>query len=95
MAHVKFNMLLSFFFFSEILFDDEIWTHVVNSLRLESERKMFLANIFPHWPLVGFPLSSPFISADPTEITNSASTSILSHQGLEHKTSALSVESEA
>lgn len=96
MPHVKLNMFLSFVvFFSELPFDDEIWTHIVNCLWLESERKMFLANIFPCWPLVGFSLSSPFISADPTEMTNSASTSILSHQGLERETSAVSGESEA
>lgn len=81
--------------FSELLFDDEIWTNVVNSLSLESERKMFLANISPLWPPVDFSYSSPFISADPAERRNSASTSIPSHRGLKHENSALREESEA
>lgn len=81
--------------FSELLFEDEIWTDAVNGLWLESERKMLLANIFPQWPPVGFSLSSSFISADPAVRRNSASTSILSCQGLKHETSALSVEREA
>lgn len=66
-----------------------------NSLWLEMERKAFLANIFPQWPPVGFSLSSPFISADPTGRRNSASTSILRHQSLKHDSSALSAETEA
>lgn len=96
MRHVKFTCFFpSSVAFSELPFDDEIWTDVVNILWLESERKMFLANIFPQWPPVGFSLSSPFISADPAERRNSASNSILGHRGLKHETSALSVESEA
>lgn len=80
--------------FSELPFDDEIWTDVVNSLWPESERKMFLANIFPQWTPVGFSLSSPFISVHPAERRNSASTSILGPRGLKHETSAPSAESE-
>lgn len=80
--------------FSELPFDDEIWTDVVNSLWPESERKMFLANVFPQWPPVGFSLSSPFISARPAERRISASTSILGLRGLKHETSAPSAESE-
>lgn len=80
----------SYVAFSELPFDDEIWTNVVNSVRLETERKMFLANIFPQWPPVGFSVSSPFISEDPAERRNSPNTRILAHQGLK-----LVVESEA
>lgn len=81
--------------FSELPFDGEIWTDVVNRLWLESERKMFLAKIFPQWPPAGFSLSSPFTSAEPAERRNSASTRIPGHRGLKQETSALSAEGEA